>query len=206
MGKLNIVLYGDSNTYGLNPNGSRYKIRYSNVLNKLLINSNVYEEGEVGRTTIYNDKREGKVAIETIEKDLSKYKYIDLLIIMLGTNDYKINNAKNVIELENGINLLINKIKTFNNVNKIILISPILLSKNIEYLDKEFNYNSYKISEVASDIYLKVARKNNLLFYDAKDVAYAGSDGEHFTKESHISLGIGLAKFIKNYLNYTFNF
>ena len=206
MGKLNIVLYGDSNTYGLNPNGSRYKIRYSNVLNKLLINSNVYEEGEVGRTTIYNDKREGKVAIETIEKDLSKYEYIDLLIIMLGTNDYKINNAKNVIELENGINLLINKIKTFNNVNKIILISPILLSKNIEYLDKEFNYNSYKISEVASDIYLKVARKNNLLFYDAKDVAYAGSDGEHFTKESHISLGIGLAKFIKNNLNYTFNF
>jgi len=206
MGKLNIVLYGDSNTYGLNPNGSRYKIRYSNVLNKLLINSNVYEEGEVGRTTIYNDKRPGKVAIKTIEKDLSKYEYIDLLIIMLGTNDYKINNAKNVIELENGINLLINKIKTFNNVNKIILISPILLSKNIEYLDKEFNYNSYKISEVASDIYLKVARKNNLLFYDAKDVAYAGSDGEHFTKESHISLGIALAKFIQNNLNYTFNF
>ena len=198
MGKFNIVLYGDSNTYGLSPDGSRYDNRYGIVLKNLLNNSNVFEEGVIGRTTIYHDDRPGKKAIDTINNDLSKYDDIDLLIVMLGTNDYKIKNSKNLDDLERGMDLLINKIKELNNIKNILLISPILLSKNIEKLDKDFNHNSYIISTVASNIYQELAKKNNILFYDAKYVAFAGSDGEHFTKESHIALGNALANFISN--------
>lgn len=198
MGKFNIVLYGDSNTYGLSPDGNRYENRYGRVLEKLLNNSSVFEEGVIGRTTIYHDDRPGKKAIDTIDYDLSKYDNIDLLIIMLGTNDYKTNNAKNLSDIEEGMNILLNKIKIFNNIKQILLISPILLSKNIEDLDKDFNHNSYIISKIASNIYHDVARRHNILFYDAKYVAFPGSDGEHFTKESHISLGNALANYIRN--------
>ena len=74
MGNFNIVLYGDSNTYGYNPFGDRFNNRYGNVLKRKLGNNyNVYEEGVVGRTTIYDDLREVKKGIETVSKELSKY-------------------------------------------------------------------------------------------------------------------------------------
>lgn len=199
MSKFNIVLYGDSNTYGYSPDGSRYDERYGKVLKKFLGEEyDVFEEGVVGRTTIYSDKRVGKTAYETIDLELQKYKKINLLVVMLGTNDYKVNNAKTIEMLEYGVNKLISKIKDYNNIDKILLISPILLDENIELKDPDFNHNSYILSLCASVIYKNIAKKNNLYFYDAKNVAFPGSDGEHFTRESHISLGNALANYIKH--------
>jgi lysophospholipase L1-like esterase len=198
MKKINIVVYGDSNTYGYSPDGSRYEERYGTVLNKLLgENYIVHEEGVVGRTTIYPDYREGRIGVETIENELSKYNIIDLLIIMLGTNDFKITNARLLSEIENGMNNLISKIKELNNISKVLIVSPILLSKRIDELDKDFDHNSYILSKCASTVYQELAKKNNYLFFDAKEVAFAGDDGEHFTRESHISLGNALYEFIK---------
>ena len=198
MEKLNIVAYGDSNTYGYSPNGLRYTNRYSVILDKLLGKKyQVFEEGVVGRTTIYDDERPGKKGIDSVDLELSKYHKIDLLIIMLGTNDYKSKNAKNINDLENGINIFLNKIKGINNINKILLISPILLNEHIEVLDKEFNHSSYLLSKDASNVYKNIAIKNNLLFLDAKNYASAGEDGEHFTQDSHIKFGNALAKFIE---------
>ena len=199
MAKFNIVVYGDSNTYGYTPDGLRYDLRYGIILNQLLGNNyKVFEEGLVGRTTIYDDIRDGKKAIDTVKSDLSKYDNIDLLIIMLGTNDYKTKNARLLSDLEYGMKSLIKKIKELSNVNKILLISPILLAKNIDELDPEFDHNSYILSTCASTVYKSLAKINNLLFYDAKYVAFPGFDGEHFTSESHISLGNALANYIKN--------
>ena len=198
MEKFNIVAYGDSNTYGYSPSGLRYSNRYSVILDRLLgENYQVFEEGVVGRTTIYDDERPGKKGIDSVNNELSKYNKIDLLIIMLGTNDYKSKNAQNIYDLENGINVFLNKIKGINNINKILLVSPILLNEHIEGLDKEFSHNSYLLSTLASNIYKNIALKNNLLFMDAKNYASAGEDGEHFTQDSHIIFGSALAKFIK---------
>lgn len=198
MTKLNIVAYGDSNTYGYAPNGLRYSERYGTILEKLLKKENkVYEEGVVGRTTIYSDKRPGRKGVDTVKEELSKYEEIDILIIMLGTNDYKVKNARTLSELEFGMNEFLKVVKSLDNIKNILLISPILLDKNIEDIDKDFNHNSYIISKNASSIYEGLAKKNNLFFYDAKHVASPGSDGEHFTQESHIALGNALANFIE---------
>ena len=198
MEKLNIVAYGDSNTYGYSPNGLRYSNRYSVILDKLLGEKyQVFEEGVVGRTTIYDDERPGKKGIDSVNDELGKYHKIDLLIVMLGTNDYKSKNAKNTVDLEYGINTFLNKLKGINNISKILLISPILLNEHIETLDKEFNHSSYLLSKDASNVYKNIALKNNLLFLDAKNYAYPGEDGEHFTQDSHIKFGNALAKFIE---------
>lgn len=198
MEKLNIVAYGDSNTYGYSPNGLRYSNRYSVVLDKLLgENYQVFEEGVVGRTTIYDDERPGKKGIDSVNNELSKYNKIDLLIIMLGTNDYKSKNARSIYDLEYGINTFLKKLKEIDSISKILLISPILLNEHIEDLDKDFNHSSYLLSKLASSVYRSIATKNNLLFMDAKKYAYPGEDGEHFTQDSHIKFGSALAKFIK---------
>ena len=112
MSKFNIVVYVDSNTYGYTPDGSRYDVRYGTILNKLLGDDyKVFEEGVVGRTTIFSDSRDGRKGIDTIENDLSKYNKIDLLIIMLGRNDFKIKNTRLLSEVEYGMSTLINKVK-----------------------------------------------------------------------------------------------
>ncbi|MBR6071289.1 MAG: hypothetical protein IKP77_00470 [Acholeplasmatales bacterium] len=199
MSKFNIVVYGDSNTYGYTPDGSRYDVRYGTVLNKLLGNNyNVFEEGLVGRTTIFDDERVGRKALDSIEEELSKYNKIELLIIMLGTNDFKLKNTRLLSEVEYGMSTLISKVKSFDNVDKILLVSPIHLAKNIEELDFDFDHNSYILSKCAYLVYESIANKNQLLFFDAKNVAFPGSDGEHLTQESHISLGNALANFVIN--------
>ena len=197
MSEFNIVLYGDSNTYGYSPEGHRYVNRYGQILKQSLgYNYKVFEEGVVGRTTIYDDYRGGRKGIDTIDNELSKYHKIDLLVVMLGTNDYKIKNARLHSELEYGMNALVDKIKSFRNIDKVLLVSPILLADNIETLDPEFDNHSYNLSINASNIYKSIAKRNKLLFFDAKTVAYAGIDGEHLTEDSHISLGNALANFI----------
>ena len=203
MSIFNIVVYGDSNTYGYAPDGSRYKERYGVIIERLLgDNFKVFEEGVVGRTTIFDDERAGRKAIDSIEKELSKYNKIDLLIIMLGTNDFKLKNTRLLSEVEYGMNELIKKVKALNNVAKILLVSPILLATNIEELDSDFDHNSYILSKCAYLVYESIANKNELLFFDAKNVAFPGSDGEHLTQESHISLANALKEFIKKEIIY----
>lgn len=195
---MNVVLYGDSNTYGYNPNNERYVNRYGNVLKELLGSDYiVHEEGLVGRTTIYDDYRKNRKALDSVYLDLKKYERINLLIIMLGTNDFKKNNAKNAISLASAMNKLIDKIESFKITDKILLISPILLDENIENLDSEYDYNSYLLSKDASLIYKNISIQNDLLFFDAKEVAKPGIDGEHLTEEGHKALGEALAKLIK---------
>ncbi len=196
--EYNIVLFGDSNTYGYNPLSDRFENRYSVVLkNSLGSKYNVFEEGKVGRTTIYNDERPGLCGIDDVLNVVSKYKNINLFVIMLGTNDIKIKNARTIYEVKNGLNTLINKVNNSDNIDEILIISPILLSKDIESLDKEYDYNSYILSKQSSIVYEEVALKHNCFFFDAKEVAIHGIDGEHMTEESHIALGNALAEYIR---------
>ena len=117
---------------------------------------------------------------------------------MLGTNDYKIQNARNIKELKNGMNKLLTKINNKKNIKKILIISPILLSENISNLDKEFDYNSYLLSTNGSKVYGQLASDYNTLYLDAKIIAKAGSDGEHFDEVSHIRLANKLIEIIEN--------
>ena len=193
---MNVVLYGDSNTYGLSPNGSRYDNRYSNILKKHFNNKvNIYEEGLIGRTTVYDDYRPNRKALDDILDTLSKYENIDLLVVMLGTNDYKKNNAKNLNELKKGMNELLSVVSS--KTKYLLIISPILLNEHIESLDSEYDHNSYLLSKEGYKVYNELARKYNALYLDAKAFAKAGADGEHFEEEGHIKLANKLIPIIE---------
>ncbi|MCR4899097.1 MAG: hypothetical protein K5892_07765, partial [Acholeplasmatales bacterium] len=103
--------------------------------------------------------------------------------------------------LKKGLSLLISKILELNIIKKILIISPILLSSNIEDLDKEYNYNSYLLSKKMSDVYKELSKEFNTLFLDAKEYAKAGLDGEHLDEQSHKNLGLAIAKIIEDYGN-----
>lgn len=90
-----IVCYGDSNTYGYNPeNGFRYEYeeRWTTILQKELKDSAiVIPEGLNGRTTSFEDElRPGRNGATYLDPCLHSHGPIDLVVLMLGTNDLKI--------------------------------------------------------------------------------------------------------------------
>lgn len=91
---MNILCFGDSNTYGYRPDGSgRFgaDTRWTGLLQKKLgTNDRIIEEGLCGRTTVFSDElREGRRGLDTIGILLESHAPVDLLILMLGTNDCK---------------------------------------------------------------------------------------------------------------------
>ncbi len=195
---MNVVLFGDSNTYGYNPLGDRYENRYASILKRQFLNKiNIYEEGLIGRTTIYDDlNRPNRRAIDDIDIILSKYNKIDLLVIMLGTNDYKTLNARSKNDLRYGMESLLKKAKKLN-VENILLISPIHLAENISELDKEYDHDSYLLSLDGVLVYEALANDYNTLFLDASNYAKPGIDGEHLDEVGHLSLGKRIAGVIE---------
>lgn len=90
----NILCFGDSNTYGYSPEGTgRYprQERWTGILAQRLGPAyRILEEGLCGRTTVWEDPIEGdKCGIRHLPSCIASHTPLDLVIIMLGTNDFK---------------------------------------------------------------------------------------------------------------------
>lgn len=91
----NVLCYGDSNTWGYNPveagRRHKYEDRWTTILQKNLGDDYlIIPEGLNGRTTVWDDPVKGFVnGKKYLRPCLESHKPIDLVIIMLGTNDLK---------------------------------------------------------------------------------------------------------------------
>ena len=129
-----ILCYGDSNTYGYNPlNGLRYAkgIRWTGCLQEMLGEEySIIEEGCNGRTTVFDDPLEGwKNGLDYLRPCLNSHKPIDIVILMLGSNDLKTTFGATAKEIADGVEILVDVIKTFSMEKQgfepvIILLSP----------------------------------------------------------------------------------
>ena len=111
-----VLCYGDSNTYGYNPvNGMRYgeSIRWTCRLRDLLGDGyRVIEEGCNGRTTIYDDPVDGwKNGLDYLRPCLNSHKPVDIVILMLGSNDLKDTFHLTAREIADGAGVLVDTIK-----------------------------------------------------------------------------------------------
>lgn len=90
-----ILCFGDSNTYGYRPDGlGRYDetIRWTKKVQRALGTAEyqIIEEGLCGRTTVFQDElRVGRKGVDIFPVLLETHQPLDLIIIMLGTNDCK---------------------------------------------------------------------------------------------------------------------
>lgn len=94
MREKSILCFGDSNTWGCDPAGWRRfgrETRWPGVLQAELGEGyHVVEEGLGGRTTVWDDPIEGdKNGYAQLRPLLRSHMPLDLLVIMLGTNDLK---------------------------------------------------------------------------------------------------------------------
>ena len=91
---MNILCFGDSNTWGYRPDRKgRFdeNTRWTGLLQqKLGPEYHIIEEGLCGRTTIFQDElRENRRGLDMVGATVEIHNPIDLMIIMLGTNDCK---------------------------------------------------------------------------------------------------------------------
>lgn len=109
-----ILCFGDSNTWGFAPkDGYRFdeNTRWTGLVQKALPQYKIIEEGLNGRTALWDDPIEGyKNGKEYLIPCLSSQSPLDLVILMLGTNDCKTRFALTASDVAAGVRELANLI------------------------------------------------------------------------------------------------
>ena len=211
MEQIRILCYGDSNTWGYisGTDHQRYSNneRWTRVLSNLLGNRfEVIEEGLNSRTLISNDTRpgkEGKNGYEYLIPCLDTHDPIDLVILMLGTNELKCiynKTAKEIGEIyENYFvkTILNRKSQVRDTFPKLLIIAPPLVNEDFNFPKVENKYlGAGQKSKEFNEIYKNIAKKYNCYFLGNEEFK-TGIDGVHLTKESHKKLAELLEEKIK---------
>lgn len=208
-----ILCYGDSNTWGQTPDKTGRRrpsnTRWTGVLQKNLGEGySIIEEGLSSRTTDLDyAKKPGRNGRTYLEPCLDSHAPLDIIILMLGTNDFKIEFNRSAEEIAQAIRELVKLIqektaKYNGNPAKIVLVSPILVDGDAprikEWYAAHYDESSIKKSQELASYLDKVAKDTGCYFADAAQVAKSGEDGIHFDEGSHRTLGDFLAQRITN--------
>ena len=200
---MRVLCIGDSNTWGFNPETKlRFKNRWTKVLETLLPEDEIIEEGLSGRTVISIDpKNPWLCGINSLRCILETHQPVDLVILMIGSNEHKniFNSGANFIA--GGIDEFIKIIKNPFTCEKypvpeLLVISPVELKEKLIEVEGEggiFDENSIKNSKLLPRALEELCKRRNIFFMKASDFAEASSiDGIHMTEENHFKLAHGI--------------
>ena len=208
----NILCFGDSNTYGVDIIGGgrlERNLRYTGLLQELLPDDfHIIEEGFNGRTTVFDDPiGENRNGIAFIEMLLQSHMPLDLVIIMLGTNDVKVYFSAPAVTIAKGIRNICRKIQRYDyspySAPGILIVSPITVGQKVEDgTFGGFDISSYHKSLQLASEYKKIADELGCHFFDAASVASASPiDQIHLDIEGHRLLAGALKKEILTILS-----
>lgn len=205
-----VLCYGDSNTYGYVPEtGMRYpkSVRYPGRLQLLLGDEYaVIEEGCNGRTTIHDDPIDGwKNGLDYLKPCLNSHKPVDIVILMLGSNDLKETFHLTAREIADGAGTLVDVIRSFTAekqgfVPTIILVSPPEIGTGIRRSPFFGAFGETAVAESGKfpECYQRVADRKGCVFFNAaKYVSPSEYDSLHLTPEGHRVLAEELCKVIR---------
>lgn len=211
-----ILAYGDSNTWGyisgtldrqtLYCDRFPTDIRWTGVLQKTIGNDYmIIEEGLPGRTITTTDPVMPEVnGMHYLYPCLLSQRPLDLVILMLGTNDlksaYKL-DATSITAHIHTMCSLIEKTLTgpHNKLPTILLVAPPIIKTALLSNDMYPYYaDAQAISEKLATQYAMLAKQKDYLFCDASGLtSFTTSDGLHLDKEGHRQLAIMLANEIQ---------
>lgn len=210
MSSKTIVCFGDSNTHGYDSStGGRFseKERWTCLLQEMLPSDYlIREEGLSGRTTSFSDPLfEGLDGISYIYPCLMTHEPVDLLIIMLGTNDTKERFSATAKNITQGLERLILKAKStvgaWKNTPNILVIAPPAIEDAYRQTDigDDMGDGCAEKSRALAPLYKKAAELHGCAFLDAGSidgVSMAPYDWMHLSKDSHRVLAERLSKLI----------
>ncbi len=205
-----VLCYGDSNTWGSDPEtGGRFghDVRWPGVLRRALGDGYwVIEEGLGGRTTVRDDPIEGthKNGRTYLRACLESHRPIDLMTIMLGTNDLKTRFAASASDIAQGAASLAEEALRSGcgpegGAPVVVLISPPPLGRLTDMAEM-FEGAGEKSKGLAGH-YRRFAEQDGLAFLDASEVVVSSDlDGIHLEADEHRKLGEAVADRVRSAL------
>ena len=217
--KKHILCFGDSNTHGYCADpadcadgGVRFaeEQRWTRLLQADLGQDYlVIEEGLSGRTTCFDDPiHEGLNGLDYIYPCLKSHEAIDLLIIMLGTNDTKDRFYASAACIGLGMARLVNKAKSTDcwggKTPNILVIAPPPIGEGMltSSVAATMGQLCVEKSRQLADSYREQCELLNVSFLDAGAIGceFNTVDFMHLTSRGHRTLAEALTKLIPQLL------
>ena len=207
-----ILAFGDSLTWGFRAGEwtrHAFEDRWPNVLAAGLAGqARVVEEGHNGRTTVFDDptcfdNRNGATALPTL---LATHQPLDLVIIMLGTNDLKYASRCRAFDASMGMARLIEIVQKYSflpsyTTPKILIMSPPALVKTDNEWFNDLWGHAIDESKLFAGHYARVAKDMGVAFFDAGSVATSDPvDGGHLDAANTRAIGEALVPVVEKIL------
>lgn len=213
-----ILCFGDSNTWGYDPVATAsspypmrhaHDVRWTGVLARELgAGYRIIEEGQNGRTTVMDDPvvphRNGRNYLPAC---LESHKPIDLVILMLGTNDLKVMFNMPAGEIAAGAAQLVKIIRHSESgpdagPPRILLVCPALVGDLARVPDIAAKFvDAQEKARRLPEYYEAVAKQTGCAFLNIQPVAQASpKDGLHFEAEEHAKIGRAMAEAVRGAL------
>lgn len=204
-----VLCYGDSLTWGYNPAGpARHPVedRWPSILQALLgSNVQVIAEALNGRTTAFDDHlvaedRNGARILPTV---LSTHAPLDLVVIMLGSNDMKPWIHGNPIAAKRGVGRLAGIVRSHAypleaEAPQILIVSPPPISSTDTFDFAEMFAKGDEASQRLAGHYADLADDLGCGFFDAGSVAETSPiDGVHLDAANTRAIGEALAPVVR---------
>ncbi len=203
-----ILCYGDSNTWGSTAEGTRFPedVRWTGVL--AAAGYRVIEEGYNGRTTVFDDPVEGRLSgIAYFETCLDSQSPLDLVILMLGTNDLKVRFGVEAQAIAHGFKRYQRALQSVPMAGErpgVLLISPIEIDasyKRHPLFYGMFGEDAVARSRALRSAYRDFAREAGWSHLNAARFAAAvPEDGIHMDAAGHAALGAAIAARVRGLL------
>jgi len=211
MTRKRIMCFGDSLTWGWVPvregvPTTRFAddVRWTGILaNELGDGFQIIEEGLSARTTSLDDPTDPRLdGSAYLPSALASHFPLDLVIIMLGTNDTKAYFHKSPFEIAAGMSKLVGQVLTsaggvgtiYPAPQVLVIAPPPLTPMPHPYFESLFGGAHKKTNELAKH-YGDLADFMKVHFLNAGDhITTDGVDGIHFTEDNNLVLGKAVAK------------
>jgi lysophospholipase L1-like esterase len=209
-----ILCYGDSNTHGTMPMPDlgamgRFgrNVRWTGQLAALLPDWQVIEEGLPGRTTVHDDPIEGahRNGLTVLPAILESHRPIDVVILMLGTNDLKQRFSVNALDIALSLEKLVLAIRGSGcgpdgAAPGVILVAPPPILE-VQDLGAMFVGGEAKSQQLGARI-AAVARGLGVPFVDAGSlIGVSEIDGIHYDEPAMAALAQAFAQAVTDHFD-----
>jgi lysophospholipase L1-like esterase len=207
-----VLCYGDSNTYGTVPTlarAGRHRYapdrRWPGILRRQLGSDwDVIEEGQPSRTTVRDDPIEGdhKNGLKALPVSLETHMPLDLVVVMLGTNDFKYRFAATASDVADSIEILVKSIQRSEagpaGAGPTVLVVAPPPMQEVDWLGDMFLGGEAKSLQLGAKL-SDMARRCRAAFFDAGTVVESSAiDGIHLDSDAHRTLGVALAEAVRS--------
>ncbi|MBJ3785305.1 GDSL-type esterase/lipase family protein [Devosia sediminis] len=214
-----VLVFGDSNTWGAIPSattpGHRYPAEstWPYILDTLLpADVDVIAEGLGGRTTDFDSDPGGVYrysGAEMLPSVLASHRPIDVLVIMLGTNDLFAAHDRSIEDIALGVEHLVTLAQetrppgTNEPAPRILVVAPPAIDETIEGTPfASYFEGGVEKSQGFPEAYAEVAERLGVGFFDAGSVVATDTeDGIHFDLDDHAALAAAIAAPVKDLLD-----